>query len=952
MKDGLPGPNIYYALQDSKGYIWLATDRGVCRYNGYEFETFDADDGLPDNTVFEIFEDHLGRIWFAPFNLQLAYFENGKIFPYEHNDLIAEHAQAYDVASFIHITKEQKLYLGIYQKKILGIDALGKVEIFENEDPNHRIVSVAFNIEGRTYPSSFSISREGSSGIEEISIGEKVSRTRRSIDINFSPRPIACKLGDKTLIGGRLDILSWSKDSLKRDTFDEWVLNMYVDRAGDLWVSLRNAGLLRFPKGDMSQKPTTYFSGITVTYILEDHEGGMWFCTEGAGLYYTSTLAINEYGDSEAPSSQNINTLAIGKENELFIGRNDGQINRISGNEIQTHSLASKNPQQFGYIRDIHYDKEQNRLLFISAGALTTMDLNTPRSTFKSPYPNLENFPLLFRDSEKWIWLGNRRKVLGISPIDSSRRLLEYEGSNTISNNRLIALDQDAQGNLLAGTYSGLFMEEGDVLKHQGYRNAFFNSRITAILSTPNGIYIGSRTQGLALWRDDRITILDKSNGLQASQINAIAQDAEGGIWLASNTGLDEVSVDAKLNWSIKHYGPEHGIPAKEINCLLVNEGIIWMGTTDGLLCFDMNRYRINAQPPPIHISSISMNQSDTAVMSYYDLTYKKNYLNIDFLGIAFRHGSKLRYRYKMKGVDQEWLYTEERSVQYPTLPKGDYRFEVVAENEWGVPSSAPASFSFHISPPWWETLLARAILIFLLTAIVTLIFAMRLSAVKKREKERSAVSNEISEMKLKLLRAQMNPHFTFNTINSILDYISKNDRKNARSYLSKFALLLRYILESSDKALNTLAEEIRALELYMQLEQFRFGEKLQYKISIDHKIVPEFDRIPTMLIQPLVENAILHGIMPKKEPGTVHLKIAKDKNHISVEVEDDGVGRSNKNGNAPSGHKSMSTGIVKDRLRLLNRSKNTSVHFKITDLRDAEGKASGTRVQLQIAAN
>jgi len=952
MKDGLPGPNVYYALQDSKGYIWLATDRGVSRFNGYEFETFDSDDGLPDNTVFEIFEDHLGRIWFAPFNLELAYYENGKIYTYKHNDVILDHAQAYDVASFIHVTKEKKLYLGVYQKGVLCIDSLGQVEVFKNENQEYKSMSVAFTIDGTTYPSSFTSSDNGMNGIETITIGTGTTRKHRPIDINLSPRPVIANLNDKLIFGGRLDLLSWQQDQITLKAFNEWVLNLYVDKAGDLWVSLRNDGLLRFPKGDLKRKPKLYFPGTTVTYILEDHEGGMWFCTEGSGLYYTATLAINQYGEGTEQASKNINTLAIGRENELFFGSNDGKLDHITGDSIHTYLISPGDPRQPEYIRNIYYDEEENKLEFISAGMLTIMDLNLTPPVYNSPIPLIRGFPFLFKDSESRIWLGNKREILGLNPLYEPQQVLKFEEKHSVSSNRLGALDKDAKGNLLVGTYAGFYMAEDGVLKHQGHRNAFFNSRITAILSTQNGIYIGSRSQGLALWRGNTIKVLDKSNGLQSSQINAIAQDAEGRIWLASNTGLDQVSIDATQNWEVKHYGPEHGIPSKEINCLLVHEGIIWMGTTSGLLCFDMNQYRTNTKPPPIHISSISVNQHDTVLMEHYDLGYEKNYINIEFLGIAFRHGSKLRYKYKMKGVDKKWLYTEERNVQYPTLPKGDYFFEVVAENEWGVPSTSPASFSFHISPPWWETLLARSIMIILLVAAITLFFVMRLSAVKKREKERSAVSNEISEMKLKLLRAQMNPHFTFNTINSILDYISKNDRKNARSYLSKFALLLRYILESSDKALNTLAEEIRALELYMQLEQFRFGENLQYKISIANNVIPEFDRIPTMLIQPLIENAILHGIMPKKEPGTVHLKIDKDKNHITVEVEDDGVGRAHNGNNSSNGHKSMSTGIVKDRLRLLNRSKNTSVHFKTTDLKDANGQPSGTRVQLQIAAN
>lgn len=956
MKDGLPGPNVYSALQDSKGYIWLATDRGVSRFNGYEFETFDTDDGLPDNTVFEIFEDHHGRIWFAPFNLELVYFQDGKIHPYQYNDRISQYAKAYDVTSFLHITKGDTLHLGVYLRGVISISPDGNASLLNNEHPDYSSVSLAVSVEGKTYPSSMAVSGDVNRGFELISLGEKKSREFYPTKNNFSGRPFVASIGNKTLIGGRMHLLTFENKAFRTHNFDNWVINLYTDKTGDLWVSHRSSGLLRYTKGDLSTTPTTYFPNTTVTHLLEDREGGLWFCTEGSGLFYTPTLAIQEYIKEEQTSSKNVIAITDGGKNGLFVGYNDGHMDRIANGNIEAYLKGPDNPRQPRYVRDIIYYEEQNELLFVSSGILTEIDLNQSSPTLSYPFgKQRDGMRMAFKSSNGMLWAGSKHEIIGyqthkdVEGLTLSFEKIEHASK---SSNRLGAIGEDFNGALLVGTYAGLYRRQDTVLVHLGKVHPFFNSRITDILETSEGVYISSRTDGVAFWNSKGIALFNKAWGLSSNHVNALAQDANGHVWLASNNGLDELFKNGDGAIQVRHYGPQHGLPAKEINCLMIQDSIIWLGTTDGLMQFDLSNYEINTQAPPIHIASISINQKDTQLQEHFELDYRKNYLHIDFLGIAFRHGNKMQYKYRMQGVDEEWLNTQERSVQYPTLPDGNYTFEVIAENEWGVPSEKAAQFSFYIAPPWWETFAVRFLFIAGLVLFITLFFVMRVSAIKKREAERSALSNEISEMKLKLLRAQMNPHFTFNTINSILDYISKNDRHNARNYLSKFALLLRYILEGSDKALNTIAEEVKALELYLQLEQFRFGEKLQYKISISRNVLPEFDRIPTMLIQPLIENAILHGIMPKKEPGTVHLSIDKNEHFISVEVEDDGVGRSAGNEKRANGHKSMSTGIVQDRLRLLNKAKNTTVHFKITDLTNDQGNALGTHVQLQIAAN
>jgi len=195
-----------------------------------------------------------------------------------------------------------------------------------------------------------------------------------------------------------------------------------------------------------------------------------------------------------------------------------------------------------------------------------------------------------------------------------------------------------------------------------------------------------------------------------------------------------------------------------------------------------------------------------------------------------------------------------------------------------------------------------------------------------------------------------MNPHFIFNSLNSINNYILQNDKLNSSKYLSKFASLMRFILDNSVKTNISLATEMHGLQLYLDLEKQRFKEKLNYEIYIDPQINPTATKVPALILQPFVENALLHGVLPKTEPGLIKINISKQQGFISCVIEDNGVGRP-KNTDAAKkkspGHVSNGIQVTQERLQLLNRLHNEKTELRIIDLTDIDGKPAGTRVEL-----
>ena len=242
---------------------------------------------------------------------------------------------------------------------------------------------------------------------------------------------------------------------------------------------------------------------------------------------------------------------------------------------------------------------------------------------------------------------------------------------------------------------------------------------------------------------------------------------------------------------------------------------------------------------------------------------------------------------------------------------------------------------------------LAGGILLIMITGF--LLFRQSKISAQRRISE---MNQKISEITQANLRQQMNPHFIFNTLNSIQYYMYQHDKIATNNYLTKFSSLMRKTLENSQHTSVSIKDEMDALELYLELETIRFKEKFTYSIGIDEEIDPLLYKIPTMLIQPYVENAIVHGLVHKEENGYLKVNLMLKKDHISCTVEDNGIGRKAAleiKKNKENNHHSLGTTITESRLQLVNELYGTSMKIHYTDLTDATGNASGTRVEIQI---
>ena len=332
-------------------------------------------------------------------------------------------------------------------------------------------------------------------------------------------------------------------------------------------------------------------------------------------------------------------------------------------------------------------------------------------------------------------------------------------------------------------------------------------------------------------------------------------------------------------------------------------------------------------------------------------LKHNENDLTFEFVGLQFGNPAQNRYRYRLDPYDEAWVHAGSRHpARYTSLRPGKYTFRVAAANSDGVWNEQGKFVHLNILYPWWSTWWFRILTILGLALAAYSIYRYRISQIRREAGTRVAFERKLADEKLSALKAQMNPHFIFNCLNSIEHYIIKNDRKKASEYLGNFSRLMRLTLQSSRVSFVPLNEELEALRLYLKMESLRFTGNFDYEIKVDDQIDSGALEVPPMLIQPFVENAILHGLMHKKGDGKVSISIQQADNHLLCLVEDNGIGRTRArelSAGRSSNRRSFGMQITEDRIRMINELYDAEADVEVVDLFDAEGAAVGTRVVL-----
>jgi two-component sensor histidine kinase len=465
-------------------------------------------------------------------------------------------------------------------------------------------------------------------------------------------------------------------------------------------------------------------------------------------------------------------------------------------------------------------------------------------------------------------------------------------------------------------------------------------------------LFIATYSHGILTIKNKKAyVLLNKKTGLFSDIVYKFQVD-ENKFWMVEDGMVQCYDTTKKM---ITNYSYTDGLPRAEVKDLLIYKSNVYVATTEGLLVFDKNQNTKNAVSPGLAITGFKVNNSNRNFSNDIELNSDENNIDIFFSVLSYRGEGALTIKYKIN--EGEWLTVQQdaRVLQLTALASDKYKIQIQAYNEDGVGEDSALQISFTIATPWYRRwyFIAAAVLftLFLLYGY----FKRRIYLINKNNAlaaEKLILEQEVQKSKLASIKSQMNPHFLFNALNTIQSYIYTNDKENASIYLGKFSDLTRSILEMSNNETISLSEEIRTLNLYLELEQLRFEDTLEYKIVYDEKLNVEFIHIPSMLIQPYVENALKHGLLHKRNNRILNITFTKEEKILKVCIEDNGVGRKRSaelNELKTKQHKSFAVTANQKRLEILNSSTKNNIVMTVTDKYDEAGEAAGTVVEILI---
>jgi hypothetical protein len=456
---------------------------------------------------------------------------------------------------------------------------------------------------------------------------------------------------------------------------------------------------------------------------------------------------------------------------------------------------------------------------------------------------------------------------------------------------------------------------------------------------------------GLYVYDGDTLYNFTAKDGLTDNFITT-AKVYDYKLILGTTKGLSVASLSSKAPYLSSIHAPSVNIAllSNEVNDLLVHNGNLYVATNSGLSIAALRDFSVDTAAPKMFVTRIQINDRDTGIASSYKLDYSQNSIKVEYLGLLYKADGNLFYRYQMEGIDTGWTQTSFTNVQYPTLPPGAYTFKVDARSPQGRWSGKPATIQITILPPYWQTWWFRVSV-----GLVALGFVTGISySVIRYYRNQSFIAQRMVELEGNALRANMNPHFVFNALNAIHDFIANSDERSAHLYLGKFARLIRRILDQSRKSFISLEEELDTLRLYWELENMRFENKFRFEINIDSSIQPFNIELPPMLIQPYLENAVRHGLMNLGRPGEIKVNIEQVNDYLKCTVTDNGVGRSKASevgSERLKSHRSVGMDITRKRVGLLSspQSSGLKAGVEIIDLYNDNGEAVGTSVVILL---
>lgn len=897
----------------------FATNEGIYYFDYYSFKKIECDK-TKSSSVFNFVIDSDGLVYCHNLNSQLFKIKNAKceLFYELKND---------ERSSDISLIINDKNELVIGAKKIIVMDNKGSV-VKRYSFINHYLgpsfiapnKAVHFHLGGSDTILAYA---QGVFSKHKLS-SSSGALTRSSVLKLFTIGSISCALDLRTRMLFKYDATNYDLTLLQKNKlFELEGLKRIYEIGNEIWIAGTLPGVFRI--STISDTSKFFYEDYFISNVFKDHEGNILLSTFDKGVLVIPDINVPDVISSFRDDP--VTAIHTNNKYGLIIGTSKGKLLNYLNGELRLLKGSAKRS-----VEGIYGDANGSFILFENGGC-TLYNLQS------GEMKNLVGASL--KDavvvSENKYFIGTNLGIYRINKTSTN------EFSCTLlkgMNNRVYSIEYDRKSaHLYASTTNGLFMIDS---LENAEKIVFQNEDVfpTNIYECGGSIYVCTEKRGvleISKGKIKRIIEPKINDKIETIKKMIITNNT---IIASSTNGFFQFKMDGAL---IRTIPSAAGFKTKKVNDFKMMNDYLWVSHSGGVQQFDLNSSKNNTSRPLVRFDNIAVNDKLRPLAELGRFTSNERKIHFVFSSPSLKNKENIKYHYKLEGYDTAWVINgfELNFVTYNALDAGNYTFMVRAENQ-GFYSNV-AAYSFTIMQPiyarWWFIM----IMITSVGYIITIVYRWQLKLQQKKLKQ----INELNASKLAAIQSQMNPHFIFNSLNSIQDLVLKGDVENSYSYISTFSDLVRRTLNYSDKDFIEFEQEIKLLNLYLLLEKLRFKKNFNFEINIGNV---EDIMIPPMLIQPFIENSLAHGLLHKE--GEKKLSVLFQLNEVLVcTIEDNGIGREKAKAikqRQNKGHESFSGKAIGKRLEILSDVFEGNFGYVYEDLFD-ENEPAGTRVILTI---
>ncbi|MBE9577512.1 sensor histidine kinase [Flavobacterium proteolyticum] len=924
VESGLPSDVIYNVVQDNEGYIWIATENGVVKYNGTTYKIFQKKEGLPNNDIFKLDVDSKNRIWLTGFHKGLYYIENEIVKKVNNTDHLKGITFTFekDGTPFFKTIYDKKSFCLNKKKELLNY-YINKQYIIDYDKSN--FLYVGFNPKQRKY---FVLKNGKIKYAPKNHIYCKNIFHNKISFINHNP-----KLNPYFIKRELTDYISY----FEKDTF--LILNTSFFKKS--FLNLENDSKYNIIKDNDNY--FIYKNGIYNNYLSKKINDLKTLTKNLISIYIdTQENFWLVYNDNKLKFIPNDFDNIISYKLSDILGDNSGLIK---------HSVLSKNDEIF-FITSNHilfkFNLKSNKIKILK------------KYKFKQPQKLIldENFlTVCFNDEIEYInLLTNEIKTKKIynRNIEKIENDLYYVNMSRINKNENILFEKnnDLRFNTIFILHDKKIYtsNEDEVICYDEINNKQYENkkiRYTNIINgSKNFIFIGTNSEGLYLLNK---TLNIKDRTLINENITSIEKDdLNQNFYIASNKAIYLFKIKKNKFELISTLNLKDVFINGKILEMKFKKDKLYVTSTKSIYIISNKIFLENKIIGKIDLDSISANGLNFKKNNTINFKRTQNNISINTSLFSFQNPSKFKKFYTVikNGERSKWILFNENTITFRELSHGDYiiKFKLLSTDEKEIYNTN--EIHFKIQPYYWETLLFKVLTIiaFALLIFITYRYYQRKSLRKYNLKLK------LNTLELKALKAQMNPHFIFNSLNNFQSLYILEGEKSANQFLSKFSFFIRKTLDIVNKDTISLFDELEFIKTYIEIESLKNNIKIDLKINIDENLQINNLSIPVMIIQPIVENSIIHGLLPSKNEKEIVINIQKTEHKIEIIIEDNGIGFNQIKKQGNNNHKSYATKIIKDRIKILNiLSKKDTYELTTEDINKQNTLKQGTRVKFVV---